>query len=550
MNAKMSQDIQSNVFNAVKCGIRCIDRRELERALKLRRSRPTVGAGRREDHMLACDQGFWTSITTVYLSMNDIESVSGLVEVFPQARVVSLKDNCIEDLAGLVGLESAVNLEKLSLEGNPVTMGRLPYWREWVTCVTAESLSWLDGKVVGQQERVRALGICRLETILRSTLEMIGKVTILVTEEGSERCRVVREEMMRDGAVKVQRWCQSIVDIPFAGRRALCEIGMPLMEARVDLEVARRLMKRGYQCVGNWNVALVGQMEQMVENLVQHFATEGTDGDVLSDDSLRTWSQEIMDGMILLKKAAMSKKECDEAFLLDGARAVSAAIERLLQKMFPIEEIATDEISSDEELEELETDDHVSDRGHSHQEMEDLKRQNEHLAKELDAIKNLHVLHLGEADNLRKENLLQKSKILDLEDKLKCSIHAEEEKKHAALQLQSWLERSKMMHQELVCEHASLKDSSERMLESMKKKLDSVIKERSSLETKVHNLTEQLDEALMIPQVSLNITVVNPDVLQEMEVKESKLREATMELQNTKRSLHIVEKVDEMAHDR
>jgi hypothetical protein len=43
---------------------------------------------------------------------------------------------------------------------------------------------------------------------------------------------------------------------------------------------------------------------------------------------------------------------------------------------------------------------------------------------------------------------------------------------------------------------------------------------------------------------------VNPDVLQEMEVKESKLREATMELQNAKKSLYIVKRVDEMARDR
>ena len=137
MSTNMSQDTYSTVFNAVKCGIRCIDKKELERAAIVRqsRSRPTVGAGRRDEHPLARDQSFWTSITTVYLSMNDIESVSGLVEVFPQVRVLSLKDNCIEELAGLVGLETAANLEKLSLEGNPLTMGRLPYWREWVTCV-------------------------------------------------------------------------------------------------------------------------------------------------------------------------------------------------------------------------------------------------------------------------------------------------------------------------------------------------------------------------------------------------------------------------------
>jgi len=159
-------------------------------------------------------------------------------------------------------------------------------------------------------------------------------------------------------------------------------------------------------------------------------------------------------------------------------------------------------------------------------------------------------MHLGEADALRNENMLHKSKILDLEDKLKYSVYAEEEKKHAALQLQSWLERSKMMHQELMSEHASLKDSSERMLDSIKKKLDAVLEERNSLESKVHGLTKRLDEALSIPQVSLNITVVNPDVLQEMEVKESRLREAHLELQNTKKSLQIIAKVDEMAHER
>jgi len=549
----MSQDTYSTVFNAVKCGIRCIDKKELERAAIVRqsRSRPTVGAGRRDEHPLARDQSFWTSITTVYLSMNDIESVSGLVEVFPQVRVLSLKDNCIEELAGLVGLETAANLEKLSLEGNPLTMGRLPYWREWVTCVAGESLSWLDGKPVQRQERDRALRICKMETLLRGILDMMGKLTILLIEKDSERCQAVREEMMRDGAAMVQRWCQSMIDIPLAGKRTLWEIGLPLMEAQDDVVVARRLMKKDYQCMGSWNVALVGQMERVAENLVQHSGTViGPDGNVLAEDSLQKWYKEMMDGMVLLKKAAMPRKQCDEAFLLDGSRAVQGAMERLLRKMFSVEQIEMGAASSDDEVGEIQTDDDASGRVQCDEEVEHLKRQNEHLVKELEAIKGLHMMHLSEADDLRKEYVLQKSKILDLEGKLKWSVHAEEEKKHAALQLQSWLEKSKMMHQELMCEHASLKDSSQRMLDLMKKKFDAVLEERSSLESKVHNLNNRLDEALAIPQVRLNITIVNPDVLQELEVRESRLLEANMELQHTKRHLEIIARVDEMAHVR
>lgn len=92
------------------------------------------------------------SVRVLYLSENSICRLVG-VEQFSNTVTLSVKNNGIRYLDEIRPLSLLRRLNKLSMEGNPVT--RLPYYREHVI-VSCPSLTILDDKSVSSEERSSA----------------------------------------------------------------------------------------------------------------------------------------------------------------------------------------------------------------------------------------------------------------------------------------------------------------------------------------------------------------------------------------------------------
>jgi hypothetical protein len=89
------------------------------------------------------------SVTTLYLSNNSLSALLG-VEQFQNVRVASFTNNTIRYLRDLAPLYRLVNLEKLSLDGNPVVS--MPYYRPFLLSF-CPGLVVLDGVRVTDEER-------------------------------------------------------------------------------------------------------------------------------------------------------------------------------------------------------------------------------------------------------------------------------------------------------------------------------------------------------------------------------------------------------------
>jgi Leucine-rich repeat (LRR) protein len=93
-------------------------------------------------------------ITTLYLSHNSLESLSGL-EQFENITTASISSNAIRYLNDLLPLSLLPSLERLSLEGNIVT--HMPYYREIVLGISLRGnksgLNVLDGVKMTSAEK-------------------------------------------------------------------------------------------------------------------------------------------------------------------------------------------------------------------------------------------------------------------------------------------------------------------------------------------------------------------------------------------------------------
>jgi hypothetical protein len=98
-----------------------------------------------------------SSLKIVYLSNNNIKRIEG-IEQFQSCQSLSLANNLVRYLDELQPLQKLLRLEKLSLEGNPVT--GMPYYKEYLLSLCTR-LTVLDGARVSVEDRLLIRGRIR-----------------------------------------------------------------------------------------------------------------------------------------------------------------------------------------------------------------------------------------------------------------------------------------------------------------------------------------------------------------------------------------------------
>ena len=91
-------------------------------------------------------------VKILYLSNNDLSKIDQIIQ-FENCQNLSMGNNLVKFLEDLTCLRHLKHLEKLSLEGNPVT--NMPYYREYVLGLCPH-LILLDGSKVSIEERLEA----------------------------------------------------------------------------------------------------------------------------------------------------------------------------------------------------------------------------------------------------------------------------------------------------------------------------------------------------------------------------------------------------------
>jgi hypothetical protein len=124
----------------------------------------------------------------VYLSNNNIKHISG-VEQFQSCRSLSLANNMIRYLDDLHPLGKLPEIEKLMLEGNPVTT--MPYYREYVLSLCSK-ITVLDGNRVSVEERLQARNRARKISVVFEQMRM-NELRIVVLQHYSSLSTCHRE---------------------------------------------------------------------------------------------------------------------------------------------------------------------------------------------------------------------------------------------------------------------------------------------------------------------------------------------------------------------
>ena len=139
-----------------------------------------------------------SQVTTAYLSNNAISSLTGVSQILPNLRSLSLAHNLIASIPSLYDLgHGCPSLEVLVLEGNPVCVS--PYYR--AHCIVAiPSLRQLDGRDVSCSERLTANANVEREDKALAIL-LAGACHVAVLERGFALALVHCEMMERRGRV-------------------------------------------------------------------------------------------------------------------------------------------------------------------------------------------------------------------------------------------------------------------------------------------------------------------------------------------------------------